>query len=348
MQRAITGFHVDEENDWVAELECGHFQHVRHNPPLSERSWVLTDEGRARMLGTLLDCLKCDERAAPEHGQTADPCAGGEISPVDEKRHWWQSVDGEPVPYDKSYDELCKMLHEPDHASIASVALARAGSTKSLELLLSVISDGSRDWRIRSAAARAIGMHPLGRQAGSSIVLQLLDDPNPHVVWSASVAAASLDLAEAVPRLILALNSPDNIISAGAFNALLTLRKSGDLYTLIEMYREADYKGRNRLSYQIHVRIHPAIWREIFDLFKASDVDHDREAAARLAHAFGSAEVIPHLVVLARDENGHVRGAASRAIDEIRNRGGIGGFGNYDPQTPISPFTLGRMAGASD
>ena len=33
MQQAILGFHLDEENDWVADLACGHGQHVRHNPP---------------------------------------------------------------------------------------------------------------------------------------------------------------------------------------------------------------------------------------------------------------------------------------------------------------------------
>lgn len=40
MQRRIVGFHLDEANDWVAELECGHNQHVRHNPPWTHRPWV--------------------------------------------------------------------------------------------------------------------------------------------------------------------------------------------------------------------------------------------------------------------------------------------------------------------
>ena len=30
--RKIVDFHLDENLDWVAELECGHQQHVRHNP----------------------------------------------------------------------------------------------------------------------------------------------------------------------------------------------------------------------------------------------------------------------------------------------------------------------------
>jgi hypothetical protein len=40
-----------------------HFQHVRHDPPLVERPWVLTEDGRASRLGATLDCKKCDEGA---------------------------------------------------------------------------------------------------------------------------------------------------------------------------------------------------------------------------------------------------------------------------------------------
>lgn len=61
MERKIIGYHQDHENDWVAELECGHFQHVRHNPPWMSRPWVVTVDGRAMMLGSQLHCKKCDE-----------------------------------------------------------------------------------------------------------------------------------------------------------------------------------------------------------------------------------------------------------------------------------------------
>jgi hypothetical protein len=50
MKRRIKGFEMDEHGDWRAELECGHFQHVRHGPPLMTRSWVLTEEGRPHAL----------------------------------------------------------------------------------------------------------------------------------------------------------------------------------------------------------------------------------------------------------------------------------------------------------
>lgn len=66
MQQAITGFHQDEEQHWVAELACGHNQHTRHVPPWQNRPWVMTAAGRAAAIGWLLDCRKCDEGAAPD------------------------------------------------------------------------------------------------------------------------------------------------------------------------------------------------------------------------------------------------------------------------------------------
>ena len=60
MMHRIIGFHTDEEGDWVAELACAHFQHVRHRPPWINRPWVETAEGRAWALDQELNCLKCD------------------------------------------------------------------------------------------------------------------------------------------------------------------------------------------------------------------------------------------------------------------------------------------------
>ena len=63
--RRIVGFHQDEEH-WVAELECGHTQHVRHTPPWQVRPWVLTAAGRVDHLGTLLPCRACADTEAPD------------------------------------------------------------------------------------------------------------------------------------------------------------------------------------------------------------------------------------------------------------------------------------------
>ncbi len=66
MNQPITGFHTDSEGDWVAELACGHFQHTRHNPPWTNRPWVVTPEGRTSVLGQTLACRKCDQKAPPD------------------------------------------------------------------------------------------------------------------------------------------------------------------------------------------------------------------------------------------------------------------------------------------
>ena len=62
--REITGFTQDDAGDWVAEFACGHRQHVRHEPPLQSRPWVLTPGGRASRLGTTLRCMRCLEPPA--------------------------------------------------------------------------------------------------------------------------------------------------------------------------------------------------------------------------------------------------------------------------------------------
>jgi hypothetical protein len=68
MQQPIVGYHLDEFGDWVADLQCGHGQHVRHQPPMTNRPWVLTVEGRNQHLGEMLNCKKCDEPAGDLEG----------------------------------------------------------------------------------------------------------------------------------------------------------------------------------------------------------------------------------------------------------------------------------------
>jgi hypothetical protein len=60
MKQPIVGFHKDEEGDWVADLKCGHTQHVRHKPPWQLRPCVVTEKGRRSKLGKKLECKVCD------------------------------------------------------------------------------------------------------------------------------------------------------------------------------------------------------------------------------------------------------------------------------------------------
>ncbi|MGE0159333.1 MAG: DUF3565 domain-containing protein [Gemmatimonadales bacterium] len=60
MERKIIGFRRDDLGDWIADLDCGHSQHVRHRPPWQIREWVLSEGGRESRLGAVLQCRSCD------------------------------------------------------------------------------------------------------------------------------------------------------------------------------------------------------------------------------------------------------------------------------------------------
>lgn len=61
----IITFDRDEEHDWREVLDCGYYQHMRHDPPLSTRELTLPAEGRDSRVGLDVDCRKCDEAVPP-------------------------------------------------------------------------------------------------------------------------------------------------------------------------------------------------------------------------------------------------------------------------------------------
>ncbi|VAW92131.1 hypothetical protein MNBD_GAMMA22-2362 [hydrothermal vent metagenome] len=62
MKQKISAFHLDEFNDWVADLKCGHTQHVRHQPPFQNRPWVIDEHLRESHIGQKLNCVECDKK----------------------------------------------------------------------------------------------------------------------------------------------------------------------------------------------------------------------------------------------------------------------------------------------
>lgn len=63
----ILAFRQDAEGDWIADLACGHSQHLRHRPPFQVRPWVQHESGRAARLNTAIDCPLCPPpTAAPD------------------------------------------------------------------------------------------------------------------------------------------------------------------------------------------------------------------------------------------------------------------------------------------
>jgi len=66
VKRAITNFHLDRYQEWVADLECGHEVTMRHNPPYQNCSWVGSAKGRQEHIGDLQECVSCDMPELPD------------------------------------------------------------------------------------------------------------------------------------------------------------------------------------------------------------------------------------------------------------------------------------------
>jgi len=67
MKRPIIRFGHDNIGDWVATLNCGHLQHVRHSPPFINRPWVTTEAGRKSKIRETLNCVRCDRSEFPDN-----------------------------------------------------------------------------------------------------------------------------------------------------------------------------------------------------------------------------------------------------------------------------------------
>lgn len=91
MEKRIVGDQQDEEQHWMAELECGHHQHLRHQPPWTNRPWVTSAEGRTSHLGDMLDCKKCEYGLPPDYFRCdAFRLGGGSIATLVKKT--WRSM----------------------------------------------------------------------------------------------------------------------------------------------------------------------------------------------------------------------------------------------------------------
>jgi uncharacterized protein DUF3565 len=77
VEREIVGFQLDAQGEWVADLDCGHRQHMRHQPPFYPRPWLLEAEGRRRRLGTPLRCRLCEQNVP---GPASSTEVGGEAA----------------------------------------------------------------------------------------------------------------------------------------------------------------------------------------------------------------------------------------------------------------------------
>jgi len=127
VNQPITGFRLDEVDDWVAVLACGHGQHVRHEPPLTFRPWILTPAGRQAKIGWMLNCVRCDRGELP----TEKPMQSIETLTT-------ERLTAERFRPDH-YDLLCRLHRDP-------VVMATLGGVRSDETTRQNLQDYIAHW----------------------------------------------------------------------------------------------------------------------------------------------------------------------------------------------------------
>ncbi len=145
MNQLITGFRLDDVGDWVAVLACGHGQHVRHEPPLSNRPWVRTPKGRQAKIGWTLNCVRCDRGELP----TENPMES--IETITTERLTAERFRPE------HYDLLCQIHRNP--AVMATLGGVRSDETTRQNLQDYVAhweTHGFGLWLLRDRASRAL------------------------------------------------------------------------------------------------------------------------------------------------------------------------------------------------
>lgn len=159
MKQPVAGFHQDEHGDWVADLGCGHGYHMRHDPPWLVRNWVLTSEGRARFIGHLLDCPKCDQEERDSEAELRD----GDLQ--------LKLVEFAPNPVHKAPTYHFQMVHARTGKKLGDIRL-RVSSTPHIERYAGHIGYSvhpahrghryaSRSVRLLMPLARRVGLDPL-------------------------------------------------------------------------------------------------------------------------------------------------------------------------------------------
>jgi HEAT repeat protein len=179
---------------------------------------------------------------------------------------------------------------------------------------------GVEDQFIRRTATEAIGRHPDGREL-RSIILRALQDPSEYVVRTACDVVARWALQEAHELVVGLVTNPSAATQQSAIRALGTIWIEADFSMMFRIYSNAsENEVRREAAWVLRQRATSAHWRTLFDAFQVDELARHRQWACELAEKFSDPKFLPALSQLSSDVDGHVRKAASKAIQALSNR----------------------------
>jgi HEAT repeat protein len=224
------------------------------------------------------------------------------------------TVNGTPIHYDTSYDELCEYLKTPGPLAWASFrALSYLGTSVSLKKLIELSQ--SSDWRFRRSAVDAIAYHPQAEEAIKTVG-EALSDSSEYVIRVACEVVAKLKFVALHDKVLHLLTSADPNIRECAAKALNEIWQMDDFDKVYSIYAtEKIQKVRNAAAWTLRDHATNDNWLKLFEAWWQDSLVRHRKWSCELASTFGVNQVKKELEKLALDKDGHVRKAAIKALE---------------------------------
>jgi HEAT repeat protein len=227
------------------------------------------------------------------------------------------TVNGVPVPFMATYDELCENLKTSGPLAWASfIALSLLGTDLSILKLIELSQ--SSDWRFRRSAIEAMAYLPQVEKAIGSIHRALEDSSN-YVIRAALQLIARKRIQSLHDDVVDLLKSSAPNIRVEAIATLSEIWRIEDFEIVYSIFlSEKNEKIRIASAWILRAHVSENNWYRLFDIWWQDPYNHSRTWACELASTFGIKGVEKQLLTLTSDEDGHVRKAACKALEIVQ------------------------------
>jgi HEAT repeat protein len=200
-------------------------------------------------------------------------------------------------------------------------AIQALGSRDDAEALVTLAAVAAVDDQfLRRTAVEMIGRHPHGRKLGA-IILNALRDPSEYVVRTACDVVEEWSLREAHDFVLPLLANHSGVTRRSALRALGSIWAETDFPAVFKIFTgDSEIDVRREAGWVLRQQATSTTWRAIFDAFCTDELGRHRQWACELAERFSGPELLPALSPLLSDPDGHVRKAATRAVQVISHR----------------------------
>ena len=224
------------------------------------------------------------------------------------------TVNGAPIHYGTSYDELCEYLKTPGALAWASFrALSHLGTSASLKKLIELSQ--SSDWRFRRSAIDAIAYHPEAEEAIETIG-KALSDSAEYVVRVACEVVAKLKFVVLHDNVLHLLTSNNPNTREYAVKTLSEIWQTDDFDKVYNLFAtDKIQEVRNAAAWTLRAHVTEDNWLKLFEVWWQDTLVRHRKWSCELASAFDVNQVKKELENLAFDKDGHVRKAAIKALE---------------------------------